>query len=322
MRGSWRIGTAFGIGIYIHWSFLILPGLVLAFTYGNLVELVFSELLIASIFGCVVLHELGHALMARKFGIPTLDITLLPIGGVARLGKPPQSEDDGQADVFEKPSEEFWIALAGPAVNVVIAAILAGLLALTAAPVLHLVSSALGPDELFQERMPFLQQYLAALLTCNLALVAFNMLPAFPMDGGRVLRSVLAMAMNRLQATEFAASIGTVVAWGLVFHPVVFGMLHLFGYLPGTPTFQPMLSLVGMFVYFVGQQELAGVRQREADRLDPQPHDLPSPTPYLDRSAIPPEANFSGFTWDRRAQVWIEWRNGQPIHTCWPEHPH
>lgn len=317
MWRSWKIGKAFGIGIYVHWSFLILPALVVVFYHSRPVELLFNELLIASIFGCVVLHELGHALMARRFGIPTVDITLLPIGGVARLGKTTSNEDEIQPDVFEKPAEEFWVALAGPAVNVVIAAVLACVLLVAAAPVRQLVSEGLAAADFYQERLSFVQQYLIALLICNLMLVAFNLLPAFPMDGGRVLRALLAMAMNRLQATELAASIGTVVAWALVFHPVVFGLLYLMGFLPGMPHFQPMLSLVGMFVYFVGQQELAGVRQREADRH--APHEPAVHGPYLDSSALPPEPNFSGFTWDRRAQVWIEWRHGQPVYTCWPE---
>src|SRR6266446_5240096 len=116
MFRSWKLGTAFGIGIYVHWTFLLLP-LYLVFSgggpgHGPAVAYILA--LIAAVFGCVVLHELGHALTARRFGIGTRDITLYPIGGVARLER-----------MSERPWEEFWIAVAGPAVNVGIAAVLA-----------------------------------------------------------------------------------------------------------------------------------------------------------------------------------------------------
>src|SRR4051794_10904135 len=112
MIRSWKLGTAFGIGVYVHWTFLLLPAWVLlnGLGSGGVSLATYLLTLVAAIFGCVVLHELGHALMARRFGIDTRDITLYPIGGVARLER-----------MSERPWEEFWIAGAGPAVNVVIA---------------------------------------------------------------------------------------------------------------------------------------------------------------------------------------------------------
>src|SRR5438270_520462 len=161
---SWKLGTAFGIGIYVHWTFLLLAAYVLMsnFDLGGIDLAVYSVGLLLAVFGCVVLHELGHALTARQFGIPTQDITLYPIGGVARLER-----------MSERPWEEFWIAVAGPAVNVAIAAVLAGLLAATGA---YPRSDGLLADGLAASFLP-------ALLYSNVLLVGFNLLPIFPSDG-------------------------------------------------------------------------------------------------------------------------------------------
>ena len=154
MRMSWKIGRIAGIDLFLHPTFLLilLPGLT-----GGL-----SPIFIIALFGCVVLHELGHALMARRFGIETLDITLYPIGGVARLQRMPRA-----------PGAELLIALAGPAVNF---AIVAGLLGL----------ELLGIGGL--EADTSLGAFLGGLMLVNLVLGLFNLIPAFPMDGGRVLR--------------------------------------------------------------------------------------------------------------------------------------
>jgi Zn-dependent protease len=229
MRGSWRIGEAAGIGIFIHWSFLILPILVgsSAFSAGGLAAATSAVLFVLAIFGCVVLHELGHALAARRYGIPTRDITLLPIGGIARLERMPT-----------KPVQELVIALAGPAVNVVIAGVL--FLALTLmgnVEQLYSVTFLAGP-------------FLARLMIANVILVVFNLLPAFPMDGGRVLRSILAMFTRYDKATDIAAGIGQVMA--LLF--VVVGVL--------TSTWT--LLFVALFVFLAARGEAAMARQRVA----------------------------------------------------------
>jgi Zn-dependent protease/CBS domain-containing protein len=181
---------------------------------------------ISALFACIVLHELGHALAAREFGIRTVDITLLPIGGLARLERMP-----------EEPKQELWIALAGPAVNVAIAAFLYGWLTLTHEwePLVRL-KVATGP---FFER----------LLLANISLALFNLIPAFPMDGGRVLRSLLASKMSYLKATERAASVGRGLA-------LVFGLIGLFT--------NPMLLLIAVFIWMGATQEAGAVQTKSA----------------------------------------------------------
>src|SRR6185369_882904 len=154
---------------------------------GGAMAAVASIAVVLAIFGCVLRHELGHALMARHYGIVTHDITLLPIGGLARLERMP-----------EQPSQEMAIALAGPAVNVVIAASLA-------------IGLVLGGGDLWSV-MPDAGSFVGMLLAANVALVLFNLLPAFPMDGGRVLRAALAMRLPYVRATRIAARIGQVLA--------------------------------------------------------------------------------------------------------------
>lgn len=209
MRGAWRIATAAGIGIYVHWTFLLLPAVVAAQALlsskadaaSRMSTAVFNVSLVLAVFVCVVLHELGHALMARRFGVRTRDIVLLPIGGVARLERIPRH-----------PVQELLIALAGPAVNVVIAAMLgAGLLA----------AGAMRGDALAFVTAEGGLGFVPALAGINIVLVMFNMIPAFPMDGGRVLRALLAMAIPYERATSIAARVGQLVALGFAILAVV-----------------------------------------------------------------------------------------------------
>jgi hypothetical protein len=152
------------------------------------------------------------------------------------------------------------------------------------------------------------------LLFANVSLVLFNMLPAFPMDGGRVLRALLASFMSHLRATEWAAAVGGFVAIGMIFHPLTFAALG------AGASFNPMLSLVGVFVFFVGQNELRVVRYKAAYGQDPPFHgEGQQAHQFVDASAVPAERDFSGFTFDRRARAWIEWRNGRPIHASYTE---
>lgn len=221
MRWSLKLGTVAGIKIYMHWTFLILLGWVFFLHFGPSRDLWLAlqgVVFILALFGCVVLHELGHALTAKRYQIRTRDITLLPIGGVARLERMPRD-----------PRQELWVALAGPAVNVVIAALLFAALALS--------GSAVGSDALVPGGGFWVQ-----LMWVNLFLVAFNMLPAFPMDGGRVLRALLARKLDYARATVVAARIGQAMA-------VVFGLAGLF--VAGNP----FLLLIALFVFFGAQAE-------------------------------------------------------------------
>jgi Zn-dependent protease len=238
MKWSLKLGKLLGIDVYLHFTFLLLLAF-LGFIYWRATQNVETALrgvaFIVALFGCVVLHELGHALMARHYGIQTRDITLLPIGGIARLEKMP-----------EKPMQELWVALAGPAVNAVIAAVLfAGLTA----------TSSFTPVEELSVTGGSLWQ---RLLMLNLLLVAFNLLPAFPMDGGRVLRACLAMRLGRRRATAIAANVGQGMA-------ILFGIFGFF--------YNPFLIFIGIFVYLGAQAEagmvemqsaLAGLRVRDA----------------------------------------------------------
>jgi Zn-dependent protease len=176
------------------------------------------------LFVCVVLHEYGHALAARRYGIKTKDITLLPIGGVARLERMPS-----------KPSQELVVAAAGPAVNIVIATGLFVVMTLAGAAVPSL-GWGWGNDS-------FLEQ----LLTVNIVLVLFNLIPAFPMDGGRILRALLATRMDYTRATTTAARLGQALA-------VVFGIAGFF--------VNPLLTVTAIFIFMGAQAESQMVQQR------------------------------------------------------------
>lgn len=193
MKWSWHIGRIFGIDLKIHLTFFLLLAWVgfSAYSAGGSSAGIVSEILfILMLFLIVVLHEFGHALMAKRFKIPTKDITLLPIGGVARLERMP-----------EDPKEELLVAISGPMVNVLIAGILfAGLL----------VSGFFSQP--FSLEL-WMNNFWVRLLAVNLTLIAFNLIPAFPMDGGRVLRSILATQLSHVKATQIAAVIGKVFAF-------------------------------------------------------------------------------------------------------------
>jgi Zn-dependent protease len=228
--------------------------------------------------------------MARHYGIRTRDITLYPIGGVARLER-----------MSERPGQEIAIALAGPAVNLAIALLLTpfalgGLFLLSVAH-WSLAESALG----------LVVQFLAALWGSNILLLVFNLIPCFPMDGGRVLRALLALKLSHLRATEIAANIGLGFA-------VLIGAVSFL-------TNNPMTIILAVFVAVAGQAEVRALREviarREAART--QGWYAPAavrPTVVLRTDAPPPTEltpNFSGVTWDRERGIWVEWRNGLPV---------
>ena len=229
MKWQWKLGRFAGIDVFVHATFLLLIGWV---GYSHWTEhqswakVAEGILFILVLFGCVVLHEYGHALTARKYGIKTRDITLYPIGGVARLERMP-----------EKPIEELWVALMGPAVNVVIAA---GLFAY-----LFVTNSLVPLTDLTVASGSFLER----LLTVNISLVLFNLIPAFPMDGGRVLRAFLAMRMEYVRATQIAANVGQGMAFLL-------GFWGLFN--------NPFLLFIAFFVWIGASQEAGMVQMKNS----------------------------------------------------------
>jgi Zn-dependent protease/CBS domain-containing protein len=229
MSWSVNIGSIAGTAIRIHVTFLLfLAFIFVAGLVTSLNDAVNSLVFMVLLFACVLAHEFGHIFTARAFGVPTPDVTLLPIGGVARLARIP-----------EKPSEEFLVAIAGPLVNVVIAIVL-----MRIAPT-HLSAAHLAAMESPKGSMV---EWLAE---ANLFLAVFNMIPAFPMDGGRVLRALLAVRLGHVRATEIAASIGQWVAFGL-------GFLGLF--------YAPMLIFIAIFVYLAAASEAHMVSLRAMSR--------------------------------------------------------
>jgi Zn-dependent protease len=223
MRLSWKLGQVAGIDLYVHATFLLVFFMFPpVFPGGRLAPL--NVLLVFSVFGCVLLHELGHALMARRFGIKTHDITLYPIGGVARLERMPRA-----------PGAELLIALAGPAVNFALAAVLLPLV-------------FLGAGELSDMSIPAM--FLTSLLSVNLILGLFNLVPAFPMDGGRVLRALLSGWLGRVQATIIAAGVGKVLAVCFALAVLLWGG-------------NPIQIALAAFIFFAAQAEEAQVRSED-----------------------------------------------------------
>jgi Zn-dependent protease len=226
VKWSVRIGTLFGIGVELHVTFLLLVvGLAVArgFSTGDPRRALETAVLLLAVFACVLLHELGHALAARRYGIRTRDIVLLPIGGIARLERMP-----------EKPTQEIVVALAGPAVNLALALLLAGVVA-----ILHEPPAALGLGG----------NPVDSLLAVNVFMLLFNLIPAFPMDGGRVLRALLAIRLPYARATRVAAGVGQAIA--VLF--AVWGVLH-----------NPMLLFIALFVFMAAGEEYALVRTQHA----------------------------------------------------------
>jgi Zn-dependent protease/CBS domain-containing protein len=230
MRWSWRIGKLSGINVYVHATFVLLMLFILLaywFNTHNFGLAARGAFFVLVVFACIVAHEFGHALTARRYGIQTRDIILLPIGGISRLERMP-----------EDPRQELAVALAGPAVNMVIAAAVYLLLVATghagqlrAMRAVHWTS---GP-------------FLVRVIAVNLMLVAFNVLPAFPMDGGRVLRALLARHTDYVHATQVAAHIGQAMAF-------IFAIVGLF--------YDPFLVFIALFVWMGASEEAGSVLAR------------------------------------------------------------
>jgi Zn-dependent protease len=225
IRGSWKIGEFAGISVYVHATFLILLAWVLWVYWSSSHSMhgtVSGVLFTLALFTCVVLHEFGHALTARRYGIRTVDITLLPIGGVSRLQRIP-----------DQPKQEFYVALMGPIVSISIAFLLF--------LVLRLAGGSVSPESLSSWTAA---SFLARLVFANAGLAVFNLLPAFPMDGGRIFRALLARFLGLQKATRIAAGVGHGIA-------ILFGLWGLLT--------NPFLILIAFFIWMGATQEAAMV---------------------------------------------------------------
>jgi Zn-dependent protease/CBS domain-containing protein len=231
MGWSISLGRIAGTEVRIHLTFFLLVAwfAAVAGAQGGQAAAAEAVVFILAVFACVLAHEYGHVLTARRFGIGTRDITLLPIGGVASIERMP-----------EKPGQELLIALAGPAVNVVIA------IALFTVFGAHIDTEQLAAGVGNQKI-----DLVTRLALVNVMLVVFNMIPAFPMDGGRVLRALLSYSMDRARATRIAATIGQAAAFGL-------GFLGLFG--------NPILLFIALFVFLAATHESYAVELGEATK--------------------------------------------------------
>lgn len=233
-KGSLHLGTYAGIPLKVHWTFSFIFLLVIGTGFSrnrSLNEIGLILLLVVVSFFCVVLHEYGHALMAKRFNVKTIDIILSPIGGLARLERLPS-----------KPIQEFYIAIAGPLVNVTIAVILGVVLLIGAKPVLIDLGASVSKFDNWGA-------YLSIVLYINLMLFLFNLIPAFPMDGGRILRSLLSIRLGKKRSTDIASYIGYAIALGFV----ILGFFYSYY----------TLSIIGVFVMFMARGEKISARQED-----------------------------------------------------------
>src|SRR5262245_28844444 len=280
------IGTIHGSNLRLHWSWPVLPAGTLVYSlavFPSRQALLFVLQLFAA-YLCVLTHQGVQLLAARRFGLGTRDVTLYPFWGVARLTR-----------MSERPWQENYIAAAGPIVFAIIAA-LVGALITASGDSLRLPDSAAEPS---------MSLFLVLLFWSNVALAGLHLLPALPLDGGRILRATLAMTTSRLQATETAAAVTTIAAGLMILIAIVWLK-------------SPLLGVTAILLYLGAQEDLgttryfASLRHAAGDR--PQsPAVLVPMDQILTPDCRPDEPNFTGFTWNQQARLWIEWRDGQPV---------
>ena len=218
MNRGIKLFTYQNIPVYLHWSFVLIVFYIGYIVYRSHLDIkgtIWLSALFIVFFLSVILHEFGHALMARRYGISTKDILLTPIGGVARLLRIPKS-----------PKQEFAVAIAGPLVNIAIALLLA-------IPILSFLSEQFFRLEPWDINRLTGKEFVYLLCIGNFFLAIFNLIPAFPMDGGRILRSLLALRLDRLVATKWAAYIGrflalVFIAYGLFFSNYILAFIGVF----------------------------------------------------------------------------------------------
>lgn len=227
MKFALYLGSFKNVKVFIHWTFsLLLLWIIISNSRQGMpgIDILWIVIFILALFACVVMHEFGHALAAQRYGIQTKNIVLYPIGGVARLEKLP-----------EDPKQELWVAIAGPLVNIVLFAILSGYLGFTGFDLENLEEIKISPQTI--------TPYLAS---ANLILAVFNLIPAFPMDGGRILRAFLAIKLPRAKATQIAGGIGQFLAMFFI----LYGLFN-----------NPILVLIGIFIFLGAGAEVSHTQQ-------------------------------------------------------------
>ncbi len=248
MRGAFQLARIFGIPVRIHWTFGLIVVCIFYLIFRQCSVdwkfLIWQTLFILILFTCVVLHEFGHALTARRYGVHTLDIILSPIGGVARLDRMP-----------EKPIQEFWVAIAGPLVNFGIIALLLAFYYVYAPSekfslLLKMPKQFWYPQSnIFPVLFDYFDYLVISIMAINAILAFFNLLPAFPLDGGRIFRSLLSIKIGRLKATRVAAYLGQFIALAIV-------VLAFYRY-------DFILAFIGLFVFSTAENEYKSVKLEE-----------------------------------------------------------
>jgi Zn-dependent protease len=283
------IGTLLGSDLRLHWSWPVVPAGVGAWLLAAAPwrEASIHVLLLLAVYLCVLAHEAGQLLAARRFGLGTRDVTLYPLWGVARLTR-----------LSDRPWQEIYIAASGPVLFAIIAAMIGALLAFD--------GTSVGFRWEISE--PFTESFLVYLFWANVGLAAFHLLPVLPLDGGRALRAALAMNISRLRATEVVAGLSTLGTGCLLI--VAFTWLRF-----------PFAGIVAILIYLAAQDDLDTTRYFASlsDPPEDRPHSPLTPATFIPIDELltpdcrPDEAGFTGFTWNARARLWIEWRDGRPV---------
>jgi Zn-dependent protease len=287
MTRSLPIGTLFGSELRVHWSWPALPVGVAAYSYAVYPwrEATFEVLLVLAAYVCVLGHESVQFLAARRFGLGTRDVTLYPFWGVARLTR-----------LSDRPWQENYIAAAGPVFLALVATLIGGLLAAGGFGVWVFPQTVGDPNA---------EAFLHHLFWANVLLAGLHCLPILPLDGGRIFRASLAMTASRLRATEVAAALSTLGAALLLLAAVVWFK-------------SPLMGVTAVLLYLGAQEDLGSNRyfasiRHERGEGGPAPAVLVPMDQIVTADCRPAEPNFTGFTWNARARLWIEWRNGQPV---------
>ncbi|HKA07222.1 MAG TPA: hypothetical protein VKD71_08180 [Gemmataceae bacterium] len=280
------IGTIYDSDLRLHWSWPLLPAGVAVYSLAILPwrEAVFSVLLLLAVYIVVLGHQGLQLLAARRFGLGTRDVTLYPFWGVARL-----------THMSDRPWQENYIAATGPVFLALVATTLAG------------ASTAAGQSLAFPETLaePGTGHFLVSLFWAVVFLLGLHCLPVLPVDVGRIVRASVAMSTSRLRATEIAAGLSTM--WAMVMLLVAIFALH-----------SPLLGVTAVLLYLGAQEDLgttryfASLRHASGDRPNP-----PSVLVPMEQIVIPEcrpeEPDFTGFTWNGHARLWVEWQDGQPV---------